>query len=333
MNAVMFVDGQLEEHKISIILKSASLDFDFEVISSFDLLMRKFDSTKVDVFICQLGLKNCKALELLQLARMYNPDVINMATGDNNCVEELVDTFNAENLFRFISMPWLYKDDIITPIHDAAETMHEKIQREYDIKALEEDAQVIKNKVTKLREKDDFFKELFTDSKEVFKNLFSQNYYFTSNESREEDLKFALFLYDTYIEYFYNNIDDLNPTIRDIVSLYRKPAEGRFFTVKHNISEPVKDEVKSRIVFILYALNAFIADYCKEYKIDAVIGKTGNHYLMKYEYIFPGEFDTGFMNSISSFNYKMLMLYINGCCLKSDISVTEKGIECKIIVM
>ncbi|MBR5337288.1 MAG: hypothetical protein IK152_04835 [Lachnospiraceae bacterium] len=332
MKAVMFVNGIEEMDKVIILMTSVSLDFDFKVVDSFEFLMTQFEKEKVDIFICQLGLTNCKALELLQLARMYNPDVINIATGTNDCVDELVETFNSENLFRFISMPWLYKDDIINPIHEAIDSIHENIQKEYDIKALEEDAQVLKGKVNKLREKNPVYERLFVDGRELLEKMISQNYFFSSATTKDEDTEFALFAYDTFVMYYYNNIGDLNSLLHELVNRYRNPEEGRFFTVKHSLAGTVKDEVKSRIIFILYVLNAFVAANAKEYKINAQIGNVDNHYLLKYEFFFPENHKNRFISLRESFNYKMLKFYIDGNCAKSDIKVTDLSIQCKIIV-
>ncbi len=333
MKAVMFVNGMDEVDRVIILMKAANREFDFKVVESFDFLMNQFENEKVDVFICQLGLDNCSAKELFQLARMYNPDIINIATGKSDCVEELVDTFNTENLFRFISMPWLYKDDIIGPIRDAIDSIHQKTQEEYDLKAMEEDVVTLKKKVEKLTENNPLYDTLFKDFKEVLHILLLQNYHFSSAADKEKDTELALFAYDNYIKYFYNNIDDLNPLLKEIVSKYREPTQGKFFSIKHNLTDEVKDEVRSRIVFILYILNYYISSVCTEYKIKTLIGITGGHYLLKYEFNIPNKEEVKFLDSMNQFRYKMVDFYVRGCSLRTDSAVEGGKLEYKIIIL
>ena len=333
MKAVMFVNGGEEiDRVISMMTKTEQLDFDFKVVDSVDFLTNQFEKETVDIFICQLGLDFCDALELFQLARMYNPDIINIATGNSSCVEELVKTFNTENLFRFITMPWLNKDDIIGPIKDAIESTHQKIQKEYDIKIMEEDGAQLKRKIEKLTDKDELFGQLFTESREILKNMMLQNYTASSIPAEDEEIDFALYVYDRYIEYFYNNIKDLNPCLKDLIDKYREPTQGKFFSIRHNITEPLEDEVKARVLFDLALLNEFISIYCKSYKTNAVLGKMDGHYLLKYDYILPERPPKKIADSRNSYNFKMLEFYIRACSRRCNMVFSEKGLECKIII-
>ena len=333
MKAVMFVNGGEEiDRVISMMTKNDQHDFDFKVVDSFEFLTNQFEKDTVDIFICQLGLENGDALELFQLARMYNPDIINIATGNSKCIDELVKTFNTENLFRFITMPWLNKDDIIGPIRDAIASNHQKIQKEYDIKIMEEDGVQLKRKIDKATEKDDFNEQLFADSRGILKNLMFQNYNATSKQVEEEEMTFALFAYDKYIEYFYNSIKELNPSLKELVEKYRDPTKGKFFSIKHNITEPLTDEIKARVLFNIAILNEYISMYCRDYKINAILGKADNHYLLKYDYVLSGKGPKKFMDSLDSYNYKMLEFYIRGCSRRCSTSFSEKGLEFKIII-
>ena len=333
MKAVMFVNGGEEiDRVINMMTKTEQLDFDFKVVDSFEFLTNQFEKDTVDIFICQLGLENGDALELFQLARMYNPDIINIATGNSKCIEELVKTFNTENLFKFITMPWLYKDDIIGPIREAIASVHQKVQKEYDVKIMEEDGAQLKKKIDKLREKDDFNESLFADCKGLTKNLMLQNYNATSKQVEEEEMTFALYVYDKYVEYFFNNIKDLNPCLKDLVEKYREPTKGKFFSIKHNITEALGDEVKARILFNIAILNEYISTYSKDYKINAFLGKADNHFLLKYDYVLSGKGPKKFMDALGSYNFKMLEFYIRGCSARCNMSLSEKGLECKIII-
>ncbi len=333
MKAVMFVNGGEEiDRVISMMTKTEQLDFDFKVVDSVEFLTNQFEKETVDIFICQLGLDFCDALELFQLARMYNPNIINIATGNSNCVEELIKTFNAENLFRFITMPWLNKDDIIGPIKDAIDSTRQKIQKEYDIKTMEEDGIQLKKKIDKLTDKDEFYEQLFLDSREILKNMMLQNYSASSLPAEEEEMDFALYVYDRYIEYFYNNIKGLNPCLKELIEKYREPTQGKFFSIRHNITESLGDEVKARVLFNIAVLNEFITIYCKSYKINAVLGKTEGHYLLKYDYILPERPPKKMADSRYSYNYKMLEFYIRACSRRCNMVFSEKGLECKIII-
>lgn len=333
MKAVMFVNGGEEiDRVINMMTKTEHLDFDFKVVDSVDFLTNQFEKETVDIFICQMGLAYCDALELFQLARMYNPDIINIATGDNKCIEELVKTFNTENLFRFITMPWLNKDDIIGPIRDAIASTHQKVQREYDIKIMEEDGVGLKSKIDKLTEKDEFYEQLFADSREILRQMLLQNYSASSIQAQEEEMDFALYVYDRYLEYFYNNIKELNPCLKELMDKYREPTQGKFFSIRHNITETLPDEIKARVLFNIAILNEFISIYCKSYKVNAVLGKTDNFYLLKYDYILPEKAPKKIVDSKDSYNYKMLEFYIRACSKRCNMVFSEKGLECKIII-
>ena len=138
--------------------------------------------------------------------------------------------------------------------------------------------------------------------------------------------------YDTYVKYFYNSIEELNTVLHRIVEEYREPTQGRFFSVKHNITDELGDVSRARLIFVLYILNAYIASCCKEYKINAIIGTAEGHILLKYEYLLPHNGNKAYTDSLQSYNYKMMEFYVRGCSARSVLANSEKGLECKIII-
>ena len=145
-------------------------------------------------------------------------------------------------------------------------------------------------------------------------------------------MDFALYVYDRYLEYFYNDIRELNPCLKDLVSKYREPTQGKFFSIRHNITESLQDEIKARVLFNIAILNEYIATYCSSYKVNAVLGKTDGHYLLKYDYILPDRPPKRILDSKGSYNYKMLEFYIRACSKRCNMVFSEKGLECKIII-
>ena len=68
------------------------------------------------------------------------------------------------------------------------------------------------------------------------------------------------------------------------------------------------------------------------YKINAFLGKADNHFLLKYDYVLSGKGPKKFMDALGSYNFKMLEFYIRGCSARCNMSFSEKGLECKIII-
>ncbi|MBE6013934.1 MAG: hypothetical protein E7241_01015 [Lachnospiraceae bacterium] len=332
MKALIFVDNQREVNNINIMMKPVALDFELTVLCSYESLIEHLEANPVDVFICRLGLSSCIALELFQLARMYNSEVLNIATGDNNCVKELIDTFNKENLFKFIPMPWLHHVDFVDPVHQAMNYMHNKIQAEYDRKTLEEDVSILGSDMEKLTAYDKTYEKMFKETDILYNRFFRQNYQFLGKKVNEDEAKFALFAFETYNDYFYNNLTELNNVLRDIIMKYRVPTEGKFFSVKHNLKEEPGDLLRAKILFNLTLLNEFFYLAVNEYKIGVVIGLVDDKYLIKYDYSFTGMTVKAFGDALNSFNFKRLKAYVAENSAKGDFIPTEKGMEIRIVV-
>ena len=335
MNALIFVNSQREVEKIDIMVKSTGLDFSLTTLDSFEYLMQHFESSTVDVFICQLGLKNCNALELLQLARMYNPEVINMATGDENCIDELVRTFNQENLFRFISMPWQHKNDIIEPIKEAMDSLHNKVQMEYDTKALEEDGVHFRRQIEALTGKDATLDKMYDQCPKLLNRLLRQAYFFagdSSNRVKDSETEFNVFAFETYNTFFFRRLGEVNTVIHEMLDKYRDPSNGRYFSVKHNLTDEPADDIRAKMLYCLSLLTEYFFRTQTEYKISTVIGFVNNRYLIKYEFKFMDPLIKEFEDSLESHCYRMLQAYIKEVCNESEFALTETGLEIRIIV-
>ena len=331
MNVAIFVNSQRDIEKLNILLKSASIDYDLIITDSFNHLIQTFENKKISILLCQLENPNCSAVEVFQLARMYNPDTVNIAMGTDSCIEELIDTFNTENLFKVIRMPLQHKNDILEPISSAFNENHSSLQHEYETKSFEEENNELTKEIAKYSNTNTTNNLALQSSKLLFNVLHKQNYAFYKSPDKIEIIDFSNFLYGQYIESYYFSEKNMTSLLTEIIKDYQNPQENKIISIRHTLEKSPEDDIKARIIFIIKVLSEFISRQDNGYKITVQITKKDNHYLLRFQ----NEISKNLNELKSYFDsdcYKLMKSHLNKACLKWNLSFNNNGLDMKAII-
>lgn len=332
MNVAIFVNSQREIEKLNILLKSVSIDYELIITDSFSHLVKNFESKEISVLLCQLENPNCTAVEIFQLARMYNPNTINIAIGSENSMEELIETFNKENLFRFILLPITHKNDILEPIDAAFKEMHQQLQHEYEGQSFEEENSFYSKELSKYTSINTINDNALQAAKSLYSILNRQTSSFYKALNNNQLMELSNLMFTKFVDSYYISENSLNTILAETIKEYRNEEDNKSFSIKHALTDSPNHNVKSRIVYIISVLTEYIASFEKGYTVNILVSNKDNHYLIKFQNSLSRDELFAMKKSADSPISKLLELHLSKACKKWNLSFTDDCMEYRVVV-
>lgn len=330
MRAVVFVNGEKEVNQLKTIIDTNYLDFDLIITSSFSEFTQQFDLCKVDVVLCQIELKVCSAYEIFQLARMYNPEILCIAMGYKDCMQELIKVFNTENVYKFITMPVEYKDDLINPIQAAFDYQNGIIHSKSDTEQMSTLNEKLRLQIERLNDIRERNKNIFTQIDKLCNLLIEQFYYFSDHKDKNITIDYINNIYSNYIYYFYNNTNEIKESINQLKERANNPELNRSFKIY--IADKIDNLINNLALFSLSIITDYADIVFDSYDAKVVIGTNMNHLLIKYTFLFKDDNYESIQKEIDSDVHKLLMKFLQEFTKNADFIFNKEMLEFRVII-
>lgn len=330
MRAVIFVDGEKELNQLTTIIDTNYLDFDLSITANFNEFTRLFEQDKVDVVLSQIELKACSTYEIFQLARMYNPEILCIAMGYKDCTQELIKVFNTENIFRFITLPIEYKDDLLNPIRTAFDYHNGLIHTKKDIENMSKLNEKIRVQIEHLNDIKKRNNIIFTQVDKLCSILLEQLYYLENHADKNITIDFINNIYSNYVYYFYNNTESISDSINYIKNRANNSELNRQFKISY--SGMNADESEKLALFVLSVITDYINIVLDSYNANVIVGINMNHLLIKFSLLLENEDYEYLMNQVNKENHKILMGFLQAFTKSADYILNNEVFEFRIII-